>query len=153
MDETKTSGIAGFHLSTLTARSLDPESLLPEDGSGEPGKHGGQTMKHTKGPWIAEPNGGDDPDPTIRCISAGDELVATAEMIWHDVDWDVEQQEANAKLIAAAPDLLEAAQITNKVLTDFITHAPPQGVMVGKPIQTAFLMLRDAIATATGNSE
>ena len=79
--------------------------------------------KHTPGPWEATPNGGDDPDPTIRYISTPDNLIAVSEKIWWAGDWDIEQQEANARLIAAAPDLLEVVE-TGLGLRDYEKEHP-----------------------------
>ena len=60
---------------------------------------------HTLGPWIAK-------DSEIRSVEGY--LVAAAEQC----DVPTEMVEANAKLIAAAPDLLAACEALDDFLTD-----------------------------------
>lgn len=63
-------------------------------------------MTHTPGPWRIETGGGSDPtshvyaDDPNGCAADGD-LVTIADLI---------ENEANARLIAAAPDLLAACK-------------------------------------------
>ncbi len=74
--------------------------------------------KHTPGPWRVEKTG----KPSKR-VFAGDELIATIRHFFTGVD-DVgplpSQTRANARLIAAAPDLLEACE----AFAAFERHTP-----------------------------
>ena len=96
--------------------------------------------KHTPGPWKAELNG--DGHATTGLVLADDPygVVATVSRRWQDC----ETQTADASLIAAAPDLLEALKA---VLTE--TSAPATHI--------AFRQLREqvlaAIAKAQGDTE
>ena len=59
---------------------------------------------HTPGPWeYSEENG----EP---CVMAGDYYVATAHAGMPGVDFGVGESKANARLIAAAPELKDAVQ-------------------------------------------
>ncbi len=63
--------------------------------------------KHTPGPWrIAN-----EESLRIRAPEANDATVATITQISLSVRWDPETVSANARLIAAAPDLLEACRM------------------------------------------
>ncbi len=100
-------------------------------------------MKHTPGPW-SYGNG------EIRVIGGNINLLDRLDPIAIVKRMDEPEQQANAALIATAPDLLEACQISHKVLKDFIEYANETNeVMVSKAMQTAFLMTGDAIAKAT----
>jgi len=90
--------------------------------------------KHTPGPWTAEPNGGDD-DDMRRLYICTDMGARTALAEAYSVDHG--DPEANARLIAAAPDLLAA-------LKEIIA-----GAKRGFPGCTAAL---EAIAKAEGAS-
>ena len=88
-------------------------------------------MKHTQGPWKVRENfdiKNDQPVFEIDSESAGIDCVAT---IWTALDkGDIVTDEftANAHLIAAAPDLLEALQL----LTDCCSGMFPNTVKVAK---------------------
>ena len=92
-------------------------------------------MKHTPGPWVADA-------PCPASIWAGDFQVATCKTANGDgvgmdaTPWDVAT--ANARLIAAAPDLLEALEA---VIANGADSAPGLG---------AYLNARAAIAKAKG---
>ena len=66
-------------------------------------------MSHTKGPWIVDGDNGE----YISPIDGGD-IIAIAHILPIDDNWDDwsrgEQTKANALLISAAPDLLEALE-------------------------------------------
>ena len=62
-------------------------------------------MKHTPGPWI---NHGRIPRPDTPYSSVGAKTLIAR--VWSQAFRDVEQEAANASLIAAAPDLLEACK-------------------------------------------
>ena len=70
--------------------------------------------KHTPGPWATDQKEHDEPHQNIR-VQAGKRGIC---LVWMDDapvrDYNAEQR-ANARLIAAAPDLLEAlkAMLTN----------------------------------------
>lgn len=102
------------------------------------------TAKHTPGPWAVLPEEADKDYLRIRGTRLGCRYkVANVHMprLWesHDVLRDHENAEswANARLIAAAPELLEALQF---VMTAF-----------GEQLSTAFEQAQAAIAKATGD--
>lgn len=68
--------------------------------------------KHTPGPWVV------DPKRSLRVIAVGDETVASCGAS----DLIRGSWEANAALIAAAPELLEALEDYVKV-HEFLGHA------------------------------
>ena len=89
-------------------------------------------MKHTPGPWrLLPPTNGI--DRNWRVTDSGDTFVAHVFGFNHAVD---EQSKINARLIAAAPELLEACKAAAK---QFDEKSP-----VGR-------ILSDAIAKAEGN--
>ena len=59
------------------------------------------TTKHTPGPWTTT-------GPNVRADNGA--LVATAQDHWNDHKTPQEEKEANAQLISAAPELLEALE-------------------------------------------
>lgn len=66
-------------------------------------------MKHTPGPWIVIPS----PDPEVTNISIQSYSTPSlwvASVHGSHVDTPDDQMNANAKLIAAAPDMLDALQ-------------------------------------------
>lgn len=94
-------------------------------------------MTHTKGPWTitGKPKGwvfvGNDTKQKIATIIVDDEGYG-GECV------------ANARLIAAAPELLEACKAARKHYADIVSAGAP------KHVQSVFLMLSDAIAKARG---
>jgi hypothetical protein len=75
-------------------------------------------MKHTQGPWTtrtAFKHG----EPIESVIQAGTEVLASAYDLGSD---QLDEMEANARLIAAAPELLEALDKTIEVFVD-LRHA------------------------------
>lgn len=62
-----------------------------------------EAAKHTPGPWRAEPN----PPNTKQWIV----IASTHETVVHSVAGGKDHAEANARLIAAAPDLLELVKL------------------------------------------
>ena len=90
--------------------------------------------KHTPGPWIIEAQG--------IYANGGNKRVATAMSHEHEIDWPTTK--ANARLIAAAPELLETLQAALEALRssagfDEISNAKEQA--------------RTVIAKATGESK
>lgn len=67
------------------------------------------SAKHTPGPWVAAPYEGFGPRTTVR---QGDEKTGMriASTFETTSPRNIERNEANARLIAAAPELLEALQ-------------------------------------------
>jgi len=91
--------------------------------------------KHTPGPWEVEMPG---PRDQIQAIA----VYGPAEDGRTEIAWDV-KREANARLIAAAPDLLEAL----KAVEEF--EAPTADLRSGG--ETILRTIRAAIAKAEGN--
>ena len=102
--------------------------------------------RHTLGPWKfytePQPNG-------CPIVGARGLMVA---MLAHSINHDDQRETAlaNARLIAAAPDLLEALEWCAETLAVFVADgsAAPESV-IGKNLTTA----RAAIAKATGEKE
>jgi len=92
------------------------------------------TAKHTPGPWAVRTI-----DQSLATVETqdGEYNICTAAQLRGD-DWQTEHAErkANARLIAAAPELLEALQ--------FVMTAS------GEQLGTAFEQAQAAIAKATG---
>lgn len=92
--------------------------------------------KATPGPWVARP----DPNAYLQddwCVSVGDSL--------ENIDKVAVCRERDARLIAAAPDLLEALELCRKELYEWMRDH-------GQDIATqqAMSKARAAIAKATG---
>lgn len=97
--------------------------------------------KHTQGPWIVVEGGPLEGDTVITTQSriAGD-IVPIVDM---DTEWEGEigiEQQANAKLIAAAPQLLEA-------LAETLIYLPEHPE--DRSLREAVCRARAAIAKAT----
>lgn len=97
------------------------------------------TTAHTPGPWTVQPHGRE-PDHeygwTIKG-SNGSDAAAIPYMGWHDRKTH-ERYEANAHLVAAAPDLLAACKEMDAVFVnvngssiDFAKTIELEGAMVG----------------------
>ena len=113
-------------------------------------------VKHTPGPWGVE-------DPMDHCptIVANPgaavydwKWVATCE--WPDEDnhdFTAGEVKANARLIAAAPDLLEALQglLGNAEIARLHLHATEEAVLVGSALFDTIQQARAAIQRATGD--
>lgn len=96
---------------------------------------------HTPGPWAVHANVRDSRTDAAR-IDAGDTLVATVSTLptkttaaWHEAH-------ANARLLAAAPDMLEALQSLVRAVEQFTS-----AVALGWP---ELEQAKAAIAKATG---
>jgi L-alanine-DL-glutamate epimerase-like enolase superfamily enzyme len=104
------------------------------------------TTQHTPGPWIgAGPSFGDQfPRYTTEITTEderyGDGHIQICELPFHHHD---EENEANARLIAAAPDLLEAL----KDIVEFWDSIVPTDA-----VNQMHINARAAIAKATGES-
>lgn len=105
--------------------------------------------KHTKGPWIALPEECDKPYIRIRgTILGGRYKVANVITPFYDGihHREAEETRANARLIAAAPDLLNALE----TMVDFA--GPIEMKSYYCPIQQAKIKARAAIAKARGDA-
>jgi len=89
--------------------------------------------KHTPAPWYADPFKvtNDDGYTIADCVNAGNTAIS----------WD--EKQANAILIAAAPDLLEAAE---QVVQCYLSPRPPADLSGVE----AILTLQDACLKARG---
>lgn len=96
-------------------------------------------MKHTKGPWINLGNG----DIVARSedFCGGEKDIASVFLTSNDED------EANAHLIAAAPDLLEALQSAERAMSN--KHFAAEVLAHDSIVRE---MIRAAIANATGSA-
>lgn len=92
--------------------------------------------KHTPGPWIAKRSGNCSPSFGV-VIESGELLVGGARL---------SECEANAHLIAAAPDLLSALKSCLSAIDQNAYLAPR-----GSSLDEAFIKARAAIAKATGS--
>jgi len=102
---------------------------------------------HTRGPWIAVDGG----------VLEGDLLITTQDRLDNglvpiveiETDWEGAfgiEQEANAKLIEAAPDLYEAATLA---VTELETLEREMQGIAPEAVSKALPLLRAAIAKAT----
>jgi hypothetical protein len=92
-------------------------------------------MSHTKGPWfVVEVDKHDDGTATCLCVSRYEDDSADA-ICWVGESYPSEEQEANAMLLASAPDLLAACKAVN------IAYATTD-------MRRAIDLLREAIAKA-----
>ena len=99
--------------------------------------------KHTPGPWVVDPD-----SPTD--ISPADDLRLGIASICHADEaggrWEFgRQSKANAKLIAAAPDLLEALIKLHESL-ESLNESGDAGQMVADDVETARAAIAKAIA-------
>ena len=100
-------------------------------------------MNHTPGPWKATLR-------ELRHSVTGPQGQYIADLMWRGND-KKEEQAADAKLIAAAPKLLAAAQVVLDGLEYRIEQASNAGMPV--PVFEGIADLHDAIAKATGETE
>lgn len=102
------------------------------------------TPTHTPGRWCSDGRFITAPDPAG--IHAD---IYIAEIVESDDEGRLatpKEQYANAELIAAAPDMLEALQLCEEVLSDLARLDD------GTPSVSALRMARDAITRATGGA-
>lgn len=113
--------------------------------------------KHTPGPWrfIIDDTGGQWSGWPL-CIEAEsdeDKVVVRTGGQW-PYEWDAatSQREAvaNARLIASAPCLLEAAARAEDVIDDFLGHLSHEEQAQDPTVGQVLVALRAAIAKATG---
>ena len=79
-------------------------------------------QKHTLGPWFL----GSDSD---FIFDSNDENANTICRFFNRDEHDYDNKEANAKLIAAAPELFEACKILLTEVTKLIDHVVDQGLI------------------------
>ena len=115
------------------------------------------TAKHTPGPWVVLPEEADKDYLRIRGTRLSCRYkVANVHMprLWesHDVLRDRENAEswANARLIAAAPELLEALEEAENALADYIPTIERTGASLNYG-HSVLKKARAAIAKATGD--
>lgn len=103
--------------------------------------------KHTPGPWFADRDGNVWRRHPAELYQngggvAGDQPIARA-TVGH-FRWENKfPMEANARLIAAAPDLLEAAKLAEDIIDDFVAGGPDAKA------EAALKALQAAITRAT----
>lgn len=113
-----------------------------------------QTSKHTPGPWSVD----DDPRHGLNTLildRRNDIVASTADSCMTDSDLAIagSECEANARLIAAAPDLLAACEAMLPHLEAMIERANPAHEDTGHySDQTAVRLARAAIAKARGGA-
>lgn len=111
-----------------------------------------KTMKHTRGPWRfstePQPNG---------CPIVGNSRGLMVAVLAHSINYDSQREEAlaNARLIAAAPELLEALEECEKALTQYIDASTAMNPVIKQsghlhPVVKLRDHARAAIAKATG---
>lgn len=113
-----------------------------------------QQVKHTPGPWVACANGGDDTNRAICYVTTTAHQASTT-IADCSYPFEVAEQEANARLISAAPELLnqlqQAEQLLARLNYAFYAHGTSKAlkpVMAEtKPTLTA---IRTLIAKARG---
>jgi len=93
---------------------------------------------HTPGPWRSHGAGGE--------IHGNSRVVAT--MTWCSGMGD--EDDANARLVAAAPDMLDALEGLRAATDAFGREVDSE---TQNKFRTAWLIAGDAIARATGNSQ
>lgn len=105
--------------------------------------------EHTPGPWKAEQANGC--DETAMFVTGNGCTVAACYGDWHDQAPDSEQR-ANARLIAAAPELLEALKNTTAYLAVQLRNVEPGPATapVRMEMEADLRRARAAIAQAEG---
>lgn len=99
------------------------------------------TTKHTPGPWIVDHDDTCLPNHVGITARGAQRHSLLAQVVWKMEDEERSpDKEANARLIAAAPDMLAALIEAERVMAADYTHAP------------TLKMVRAAIAKATGSA-
>jgi len=115
------------------------------------------TTKHTAGPWILVEGDRFESDVVITTAIRFDESMHSIAEV--ETDWDEpfsSEQRANARLIAAAPDLLSALNRANTLLSElnfseWIPKKDFQSIDIRQRIKATHSVVSSAIAKATGN--
>lgn len=112
--------------------------------------------KHTPGPWFGMIAGrfadtdwsAENDDASVSsCAPITDSRGATVAMVVSE-KWDDAELDANASLIAAAPDLLEALELVQDCLMKCLTGGEVSAFAAGKALEQSALI----IAKARGES-
>ncbi len=106
------------------------------------------STKHTPGPWRTEREG----FSTVYVEARIDGGLIQEVAACGPTEAGLEQQEANASLIAAAPDLLEALKEMVAGDAEAIEEAQALGVPFPEEMLATFKKARAAIARATGET-
>lgn len=112
-------------------------------------------MKHTPGPWIYGPETG----PDCTRIDAENGRVIAAVRSREITSWEQsrpiyswsEEGAANARLIAAAPDLFDFASLVSRMTTDSEMGGNMSGDDAAQALSELIETARAAIAKATGS--
>lgn len=96
------------------------------------------TTKYTPGPWIARING----DREHGAITSEKHLIASVDCRYGAIG----EPEANVKLIAATPDLLQALELAIR----FLDHPEVKAIPFAFPVYGVITQARAAIAKAKG---
>ena len=99
--------------------------------------------KHTPGPWFAVGAQVEIEDDSVPDICTCDPQV----MRQSHLDWHPRTVEANARLIAAAPELLDVLELALRAHGTMLLSDPPQDPWVSWAVEQK---ARAAIAKATG---
>ena len=113
---------------------------------------------HTPGTWyVWGANNIQTLDGGQLAIVQGRQTAGAGPAVWAKQDAEERRDAANARLIAAAPSLLEAAQGMYEMHKDDVSHQlqSTPGVRLARVYQreAALTAIRDAIAAATGEEE
>ena len=107
---------------------------------------------HTQGPWHVGAGNGEGSifadSGRTRLEIGGTTLYPIAKM---GRGWNEEEDEANARLIAAAPEMLEVVKWVAECLPEIIRTHCPLGVPLS--VSLAHDMARDAVKKAEGGAE
>lgn len=108
-------------------------------------------MKHTPGPWLTDRNNAHSGQIATIYGCLGNDWVEvwTGSWCFEDTLLDEERQEANARLIAAAPELLDALQAAKNTLVAF-KFQPGEANCWEHHDEENLAMVDAAIAKATG---
>lgn len=110
------------------------------------------SQKHTPGPWDYDRQLADNGDKSTEMIGRGGHINEAVCIIPHDdiTDAGYEEVKANARLIAAAPELLEALKLCKAELRYYPGDTNKEGDAL---IDNAYNAAEAAIAKATGGSK
>lgn len=100
--------------------------------------------QYTPGPWEINTVEADD-DGDLCLMVWGDTQAVCALIVDDDEGWDRETAEANARLIAAAPELLEACKAAKEYC------GKPFNEINGADAERVYKLCAEAIAAAEGN--